>query len=73
MNWAGHVARMGTMINTHKILVGKLERKRPLAIQRHRWDDNIKVRIKEIGWIHVAQDRAHWRIFVNMVMNLHIP
>ena len=44
------------------VLVGKTEGKRPLGIPRHRWDDNIKVDLQEVGWgllewIDLAQDR----------------
>jgi hypothetical protein len=61
-----------------KILVGKTEGKRPLKRHKHRWDDNIKMGIREIGvggvdWMHLAQDRNRWWILVNMVMNLWVP
>jgi hypothetical protein len=46
----GHVARMGESGNAYKkILVGKPERKRPLGRPRHRWEDNIKMDLEEIG------------------------
>jgi hypothetical protein len=48
--WAGHVARMGETRNVYKILVGKPEGKRPLGRPRHRWVDNIKIDLREIGW-----------------------
>jgi hypothetical protein len=56
-------------------LVGRPEGKRPLGRPRHRWDDNIKMALREIGikgvnWIQLAQDRDHWWAFVNMVMNI---
>jgi hypothetical protein len=43
-----------------------------------RWEDNIKMDLKEIGfdganWIRLAQDRVQWRAFVNTVMNLRVP
>jgi hypothetical protein len=52
------------MRNTHKILVGKREGKRPLGIRRYRWEDNIKMDIGEIMWesvgrIHLVQERDH--------------
>jgi hypothetical protein len=57
MGWAGHVARMGAIINAYNILVGKSEGTRP----SHRWKDNIKIDLREtlweVEWIHVAQDR----------------
>ena len=43
----------------------------------HRWEDNIKMDIQEVGWdmvwIGVAQDRDRWRALVNAVMNLRVP
>jgi hypothetical protein len=59
-------------------LVGKPEGKRPLGRTRHRWVDNIKMDLREIGWggidwIDLVQDRDQWRAFVNMVMNLWVP
>jgi hypothetical protein len=44
----------------------------------HRWEDNIKMDLREIGidganWIRLAQDRVQRRVFVNMVMNLRVP
>jgi hypothetical protein len=66
MRWAGHVARMGTKRNACRILVGRLERRRPLGRPRRTWLDNIKMYFKEIGWygmdwIDLAQDRDLWR------------
>jgi hypothetical protein len=62
MRWAGHVARMGEVRGAHNILVGKPEGWSPLERPRHRWEDNIKMDLGEIGfgdvdWIHFAQDR----------------
>jgi hypothetical protein len=50
MKWAGHVARMGEKRNAYRILVGKPEGKRPLGRPRRRWEDNIKMGRREIGW-----------------------
>jgi hypothetical protein len=55
MRWAGHVARMGEKRNVYRILVGKPEGKRPLKRPRHRWADNNKMDLREIGW-----DRVDW-------------
>jgi hypothetical protein len=49
MRWAGHVARMGEERKVHKVLVGKLERKRPLGRPKRRWEDGIKMDLREIG------------------------
>jgi hypothetical protein len=51
IRWAGHVARMGETRNAYRILVGKPEEKRPLGRPRHRWVDNIKMDLREIGWM----------------------
>ena len=58
--------------------MGKSERKRPLGRPRHRWEDNIKVDIQEVGcgvmdWIELTQDRDRWPALVNAVMNLRVP
>jgi len=53
MRWAGHVARMEEMLNEYCILVGIPGGKRPLGRPRHRWDNNIRMDLREIGWGHV--------------------
>jgi hypothetical protein len=65
---------MGEKRNAYRILVGK----RPLGRHRHRWEDNIKIDLREIGWvcpdwINLAQDRDQWRALVNLVMSLQVP
>ena len=62
MRWAGHVARMGEGKRVYRVLVGKLEGKRPLGRPRRRWEDNIKMDFQEVGrgcgdWMELAQDR----------------
>jgi hypothetical protein len=49
MRWAGHVARMGEGRGVYRVLVGRLEGKRPLGRSRRRWEDNIKMDLREIG------------------------
>jgi hypothetical protein len=49
MRWAGHVARTGEKRNSCRILLGKPEGKRPLGRLRRRWEDNIKMDLREIG------------------------
>jgi hypothetical protein len=41
---------MGEMRNVYKILVGEPEGKRPCRRTRHRWEDNVRVNFREIGW-----------------------
>jgi hypothetical protein len=78
MRWAGIVARMGEGSGVYRVLVGRPEGKRQLVRPKRRWEDNIKMNLREIGidganWIQVAQDRFLWRACVNMVMNLRVP
>jgi hypothetical protein len=78
MRWVEHVACMGEGRGVYRVLVRRPKGKRPLGIQRHRWEDNIKMDLREKGidetnWIWLAQDRVQWKISVNMVMNLWIP
>jgi hypothetical protein len=59
-------------------LVGRPEGRRPLGRHGRRWEDNIKMDLREIGfgdvdWIDLAQDRDRWRAPVNTVMNLRVP
>jgi hypothetical protein len=68
----------GEKRNEYRILVGKPEEKRPLGRPRHRWVNNIKIDLREVGWdgmdwIDLAQDRDRWRALVNAVMNLRVP
>ena len=49
LRWAGHVARMEEGRIAFKILTGKPTRKRPLGRSRRRWEDNIRMDLKEIG------------------------
>jgi hypothetical protein len=75
MRGAGHVARMGEGRSVYRVLVGRPEGKRRLGRPRRRWEDNIKMDLREIGmyganWIQLAQDRVQWRACVNTVMNL---
>jgi hypothetical protein len=77
MRWAGHVTRTGEGRKVYKVLVGKLKGRRPLGRRRRRWEDGIKMDLREIGWggvewIQLAQDRDRWRAVVSAVMNLRV-
>jgi hypothetical protein len=50
MRWEGHVAHMGDRRGAHRVLMKKPEIKRPLGRPRHRWEDNIKMDLQELGW-----------------------
>ena len=67
MRWAGHVAHMGEDRVVHRVLVGKPEGKRPLGRPRHRWEDNIKIDLQEVGrgrgpgwsWLRIRTGGGH--------------
>jgi hypothetical protein len=68
----------GRKRNSYRVLVGNTEGKRLLGRSRCRWENNIKMDLREMGWcgmdwIHLAQDRDQWQALVNMVMNLQVP
>jgi hypothetical protein len=78
MRWAGHVARMGEDRSVHRMLVGKPEEKRPLGISIHKWEDNIKMDLQEVGggrggWLELVQDRDRWRALVGTVRDFRVP
>jgi len=61
-----------------RVLLGKPEGRRPLGRPRHRWVDNIRMNLQEVGyrymdWIGLAQDRDRYRTLVSAVMNLRVP
>jgi hypothetical protein len=63
MRWAGHVARVVEGIGVYRLLVGKLQSKRPLGRPRCRWEDNVKMDLRETridgaNWIQLVQDRV---------------
>jgi len=68
---------MGGGGGVHRVLVGKPEGKRPLGRRRRRWEDNIKMDLREVGgggdWMVLAHDRDRWRALVNKVMNFRVP
>ncbi|KAJ4449403.1 hypothetical protein ANN_00802 [Periplaneta americana] len=77
LRWTGHIARMGESRNAYRVLVGRPEGKRPLGRPRRRWEDNIKLDLREVGyddrdWINLAQNRNRWRAYVRAAMNLRL-
>jgi hypothetical protein len=81
MRWAGYVVHIGERKGAYRVLVGKPEGKIPLGRPRHRWEDNMKMNLQEVGWgaggggggggvdwIELAQDRDRWWALVNVVM-----
>jgi hypothetical protein len=69
---------MGEGKGVYGVLVGRPERKRPMGRARRRWEDNIKMDLREVGcgsmdWFELVQNRDRWRALVNAVMNLQVP
>jgi hypothetical protein len=78
MRWAGHVAPMGEGRGVYKVLVGKPEGRKTLGRPRRRWEDNIRMDLREVGcgcvdWMELAQDKNRWRALVSAVMNFRVP
>jgi hypothetical protein len=74
----GTCGKHGERRGVYMVLVERPEGKRPLERPRRRWEDNIKMDLREIGidganWIRLAQGRVQWRAFVNTVMNIRVP
>ena len=78
LRWAGHVARIEEGRSTFKIVIIKPAGKRLLGRPSRRWEDNIRMNLKEIG-IHTRnlvdslQDRDYWRALVNAALNPQVP
>jgi hypothetical protein len=73
----GHRPQTPEMKNAYKILVGKPGGKTPDGESGYRWENNIKINLREVGlesedWMHVARERDRWRALVNKVMNLWV-
>ena len=69
---------MGEERGVYRFMLGKPEGKRPLGRPRHRWVDNIRMDLQEMGcecmeWTGMAQDRDSWRKLVSAVINLRVP
>jgi hypothetical protein len=69
----------GERRGAYRALEGKPEGRRPLGRPRRRWEDNIKMDLREVewgggmDWINLAQDRDRWRALVNAITNLRVP
>ena len=75
LRWTGHVAKMEDGRSAFKTLTGKPTGKRPLRRPRPRWEDNIRINIKQIvintrNWVDYTQERDYWRVLVNAALNL---
>ena len=78
LGWAGHVVRMEEGRSAFRILTGTPTGKRRLGKPRHRWEDNIRMDLNEIGihtrnWVNLVEDKDYWRARVNVALNLRIP
>ena len=62
--WAGHVARMEEFRNAYRVLMGRSDGKRPLGRPRRRWEDNIKMDLKEVGC-----DARNWMALLKIGTN----
>ena len=69
---------MQECISAFKMFTSKPTGKRPLGRPRHRWEDNIRIDLEDIGinggnWVDSAQDRDYWRALVNAALYLRVP
>ena len=78
LRWAGHIVRMEEGGSAFKMLTGTPAGKRPLRRRRRRWEDNIRMGLKEIyistrNCVDSAEDRNYWRALVNAALNIRVP
>ena len=78
LSWAGQVARMGESRGAYGVLVRRPDRRRRLGRPTLKWENNINIDLREVGWegmdwCDLAQDRDRWWALVNAVTNLRIP
>ena len=77
IRWAGYIANMEECGSAFIILTGKPTGKRPLGRPRNRWEDHIRMDIKEISicrrnWVDVAQNRGYWRALMNATLRFRV-
>jgi hypothetical protein len=75
MRWVGHVTFTEKIRNATRVLVGRHEENIQDGRPWHKWDNNIKINLKNIGWkgvywIHLAKDGDQWQTLVHTVTNL---
>jgi hypothetical protein len=73
-----HIACTGEMRDVYKLSVGKAGLKRPLGRHNRRWEDNIRMDLREIrwevvDWMHLTQNRDQWWALVGTVLELWVP
>jgi hypothetical protein len=78
LRWADHVARMEEGKSDFKMLIGTPAGKSPLGKPRRRWEEDIKMDLKEIGmntrnWVDSAQDKDYCMALANEALNLRVP
>ena len=78
LRWAGHVARMEEGRSAFNILTDTPAGKRLLGRPSRRWEDNIRMDLKELGvntrnWVDLAQVSDYWRALVNATFNFRVP
>jgi hypothetical protein len=75
--FARYVSIVEERRGAYRVLIRKHEEKRPLGRHRHRWGDNIKVGLQEVGlyvdWLYPAQNKDRWSFLLNAVMKLRVP
>ena len=74
----GACSTYGERRGVYRVLVGKSEGRKPLGRPWPRWEDNIRMDLREVGcgcvdWVELAQDRDRWRALGSAVMNLRVP
>ena len=74
----GECSAYGERRGVYRVLEGKPEGKGSLGRPGRRWEDNIKMDLREVGcggmdWIELAQDKVRWAALVSAVMNLRVP